>query len=308
MVSAMNAREAEPARRPRKPQRSERRGAALLFALAVLALLMPLCLGLSKTITTSALSHHVDQGVRLVDDLLAASEGAIEEWLVHEARSLVLPPNNLYPAALVLADHFESDGVDRELTIIAWDQHGLVPLAIARGASPLRLALPRGVASAIDHGPSGGEHPGLDWYLENGDGEAFPPMPRIESSTGEAVLRWPQSTGSSVGAWIATHGSAAINVSTAPIAIVDAALRELGRGGIDLIVAAREKGESVPVPALDGSHRRDERPGFDLVSSSDCFAFRIEARAGRAKRSIWAIYDMHEGKWRLAQRLLIQGE
>ena len=295
-------------------QQERRRGAALLFVLAALALLMPICLGLSRTVATAGLSKQVDQDVRLVEDLLIAADGPIQDWLTDEAGSLVLPPDAPYPATLVLRDRFDSDGVERELTIVAWDQLGLVPLAIARSASPLRLALPREVTSRIDQGPREEEQPGLDWFVgfaEDGmtrDESPFPPRPEVVRTGEELGLRWPSSSATRIGMSIATHSSGAINVSTAPAHVIDAALRELGRSGLDLILDARRKGESAPVPPARTAARRDERPAFELASSSDCFAFRIDARAGRASRSWWSIYRLQEGKWRLEQRLLIPGE
>lgn len=294
--------------------RGRRRGAALLFVLAALALLMPVCLGLSRTVATAGLSKRVEEDVRLVEDLLIAADGPIQEWLADEAGSLVLAPDAPYPAALVLHDRFDSNGVDRELTIVAWDQLGLVPLALTRSASPLRLTLPRDVTARLDQGPRDEEYPGLDWFVGGAEGgkshseSPFPPRPEVLLSGEECELRWPSSSSTRVGMSIATHGSGAINVSTAPAPVVDAALRELGRGGLDLILDARRKGESAPVPPARATARRDERPAFELASSSDCFAFRIDARAGRASRSWWSIYRLQEGKWRLEQRLLITGD
>jgi hypothetical protein len=290
-----------------------RRGAALLLLLAALALLMPICLGLSRTVATAALGDKVGRAVEQVDDLLAAADGPIQAWLASETTALVLPPDTPYPAALVLHDRFESGGSDCTLTIVAWDQHGMVPLAIARTPSPLRLALPREVTRAIDDGPRENDRPGIDWYCSDGGDDAFPPAPAVIDNGEAPSLRWPTLPAARIGAWIATHGSGAINVNTAPLPLVDAALRELGRGGLDAIVAARQKGERAIAPAppaTRGDRGRERRadgslPAVTLVSNSDCFAFRIDARAGRARKSWWSIYRTHDGAWRLEQRLLI---
>lgn len=299
------------------------RGAALLCVLAVLALLMPLCLGISRSVATSAVSERVSRDVLLVDDLLLAAELPIQEWLANEAGSLVLPPDARYPAALVLDDHLEIDGVKRELRVVAWDQLGLVPLDLARAASPLRLALPRDVVVQVDAAAAQsreGEFAGLDWFeggiARDPTTSPFPPSPTsvsiVDGATRTKALRWPASGSAALGSYVATHGSGAINVASAPLAILEAALRELGRGGLDLVVAARSKGErpAAPIAVEPSSRARDggrasEKAALRLVSSSDCFAFRIDARAGRAKKSWWSVYRTHEGGWRLEQRLLV---
>lgn len=294
-----------------RPPRA-RRGAALLLVLAALAMLMPVCLGLSRTVATSKLSSRIDRDVALVEDLLVAAEAPIEEWLKKRAPSLVLPPESQFPAALVLDERIGNGDDGRHLKIAAWDQLGLIPLALARGASPLRLAMPREVTSALDRGPRRDRLPGLDWYADHDPrGGAwsegpFPPAPLVETTDGRTVIEWPATTSTAIGASIATHGSGAINVSTAPIKVIEAALRELGRSGIEPIIAARAKGEAVPLPASGRPLKRGEKAPFEMVSKSDCFAFRIDARAGAAARSWWAIYGEDDGRWRLLQRMVIR--
>ena len=297
-------------RRARDPGLS-RRGAALLFVLAALALVLPVCLGLARVVTDAALERGLRRDERLVQEFLIEADAPIQEFLAAEAGDVILRPDSPYPALLVLDDRFEAGAAALELRIVAWDQCGLVPLDVARSASPIRLALPREVIETLEANRRRGELPGLDWFAEE-DGESpFPPAPSVQHIDGGTRLSWPGSAQRVVGAWVATHNTAKLNVSTAPLAILEAALRELQRGGIDRVVAARQKGEHVPIPPAGTDAPQDEPRRIKLVSTSDCFAFRVDARAGKVRRSFWLVYqpgavsEADQPRWRCVQRLLI---
>lgn len=276
------------------------RGAALLLVVSAVAVLMPLCVALSSSIATAKLSRSVEQREATLDVLLHAADAPIQRWLAEVAPTLVLPPDARTPSVVVLEDSVAlRDGAAR-LRVVAWDQRGLVPLSLASGASLLRLGLPTEFVRAADRVARRAGRPGLDWFVR-----------------GDSALPFPTERGSELGASIAAVDGATLNVNTAPLERVEAALRELGRSGADRIAAARHAGELASVPGPAAGEQSDERrrsdrgdehgssPTLQLVSTSDCFAFRIDAEFGRAQRSWWSVYRPHDGKWRLEQRLLI---
>jgi hypothetical protein len=288
-------------------EQSQERGSALLYVLASMAIVLPAVVGLARTVTTSKLTAAIRRDETAVEDLLSQADAPIRDFLDHEARDLVLLPDARFPVVAVLDDTFDRDGKPVSLTIVTWDQCGLVPLDSARGATPLRLALPRPVVSTLDRVKRTGELPGLDWFVEDGISHIspFPPTPTIAPTKEATSLCWPTSLDGVLGAHVATHSHGKLNVSTAPIDVLEAALREDGRGGLDAIVAARSEHRQVPVPAA-ASHSDDhESRRIEFTSTSDCFAFRVDARVGRVRRSRWLVYQPSEGIWHCVQRLLV---
>jgi hypothetical protein len=94
------------------------------------------------------------------------------------------------------------------------------------------------------------------------------------------------------------------------LALLEAALRDAGRGGLEAILAARSEGRQVPIPtaASDANDTAANGIGERFVSVSDAWAFRVDARVGRVRRSHWLQYRPQESKWRCVQRLFITGE
>jgi hypothetical protein len=174
----------------------------------------------------------------------------------------------------------------------------------------MRLTLPRCATEVLARHRGGDDLPGLDCFRELDGRSPYPPMPNVEVERGGTTLAWPSSTGESFGAYVATHNPGHLNVSTAPLVLLEAALRDAGRGGLEAILAARSEGRQAPIPT-PASDRIDEtrsNVGERFVSVSDAWAFRVDARAGRVRRSHWLQYRPQELKWRCVQRLLITGE
>jgi hypothetical protein len=272
-----------------------------------MALVLPVAVGLARTVTTAKLTAAIRRDEAAVEDVLSAADAPIRDFLDHESHDLVLPADSRFPAVAVLDDTFDSGGVPVALTVVAWDQCGLVPLESARGATPLRLVLPRPVVSVLDRVRRSGEMPGLDWFGDDSRTSPFPPTPIVDRTRTEkvAALRWPNSLEAVIGAHVATHSHGRLNVSTAPVDVLDAALREDGRGGLDAVVAARAEHRQVPVPVAAKRSSDQEMRGVEFVSTSDCFAFRVDAGVGRVRRSRWLVYVQGEGTWNCVQRLLV---
>ena len=286
------------------------RGSALLFVLVALAVVMPACLGLARAVTSAKVERELRHDEQLVQDLLAEADAPIQDFLTRQASSMVFPADAKYPAALVLDEAWVEGPNASSLSIVAWDQCGLASLDDARRATPMRLTLPRFATEALSRHRGGDDLPGLDGFREMDGRSPFPPKPKVEVDRGGTTLAWPGSTGESLGAYIATHNPGHLNVNTAPVVLLEAALRDAGRGGLEAILSARSEGRQAPIPTA-ASDRKDEAArgvGERLVSSSDAWAFRVDARVGRVRRSQWLQYRPEESKWRCVQRLFITGE
>jgi hypothetical protein len=104
---------------------------------------------------------------------------------------------------------------------------------------------------------------------------------------------------------VGTHHSGRININTAPIELVEAALRLAGRGGLEQIVAARSEGRLTSGTAL----ARVTKPGENaprISATSTAWAFRIDIRVGPLRRSWWSVYvKQRSNRWECGQRLAI---
>lgn len=289
---------------------SHAHGSALLFVLVAVAVVLPTCVGLARAVTTAKVDRALRLDEQLCEDLLREVDAPIQEFLVARAPALVLPADARFPAALVLKESLTIEREALELTVVAWDQCGLVSIDDARRATPMRLALPRAIVATLDRHRRKGSLPGLDWFREVDGRSPFPPTPEVDLVESAAQLLWPASTDEALGAFVATHNPGHLNVSTAPITMVEAALRDAGRGGLEEIVAARTEGRRVPLPSFSGAVSdagTDDvsSSGERFVSTSDAWAFRVDVRVGRVRRSDWVQYRPNESRWRCVQRITV---
>lgn len=301
-----------------------RRGAALLIVLAALILTVTASVSLARLASTTKMQRTLDRAAILADDLLRATEAAIIEWLESESAQVVLPPEVEAPRIGVLHDTWSDGKCAYELDITAWDQCGMVPINLARSGSPLRLALPADVRHALDQVKiKPNEPPGLDLFLANLDAtdNQMSVFPRADSTEPLVFVdalnpasredEDPQQPSSktppiplAVGAFVATHSGRRINVNTAPADVVKQALRVAGRGGFELVLAARAEGRSVPLGDLPSSSSSN-RAAPQIVGSSSAWSFRIDVQVGPLRRSWWAVYVKSRSTWECVQRLAI---
>jgi hypothetical protein len=188
-----------------------------------------------------------------------------------------------------------------EVRITAWDQCGMAPLASIKTGSRLRAAIPGGILERINAAEAPQtERFGLDQF-------GLGPFELERSAFRSAFPTPDEDDVLSVGAWIATHPvgeNRSINVNTAPLPLVEAALAAAGRGGIEVIVAARSEGRLAPLPrALEHDNSSVSAPR--LVGSSSVWGVRIDVRVGSVQRSWWAVYRQTSGRWECVQRLVI---
>jgi hypothetical protein len=324
--------------------RSSRRAVALLIVLATLILTTTVATIVVRAAATRQIEGHLDHCTMLADDLLIAAEAPIQTWLRTKSSTIVLSPEATSPEVAILHDAWTPanrcrNGSGRgdlvEVTITAWDQSGMAPLEAVESGSPLRLTVPDEILSRLPQ-QSLASRPtkaaaGLDQFIDCEQVRlATSPFPEPSASNalpfGDSVTLAPQSTSSiaagtivpSFGAHIATHsaapgaalpgagaGAGAINVNTAPLSLVEAALRLAGRGGLEQIIAARQAGKPATVSGQIHPSFQLDQFAPQLVTTSYCWSFRIDITVSPLKRSWWAVYQNSSGKWELVQRLVI---
>lgn len=180
----------------------------------------------------------------------------------------------------------------------------MAPLASIKAGSSLRTAIPGGILERVNaaDAPQSGSV-GLDQF-------GLDPIDLDRSALRSAFSAPDENDAFSVGAWIATHPAGengSINVNTAPLPLIEAALAQAGRGGIELILAARREGRVVPLPAavIGEDTGADSSSAVRLVGASTRWAVRIDVRVGLARRSWWSVYRQSSGSWECVQRLVI---
>jgi len=270
-------------------------------------------------------------------DAIESPEGPVVHWLEEDSQQAVLSPDVTEPRVPVLDDIWFVDGETYRVTVTAWDQCGMVPLQLARKGSPLRLVLPEHVRRLIDDAEvEQTTKPGLDQFVgvarETGrETVVFPSAVHGRegaqqfSLSGESVIAGHADDTSTAlrlpalipfGGLVATHNvdPPRININTAPLPLVEAALREAGFGGIDSIRHARreERSAILSTGAAAGRRRGDDR-SLRIVNTSDLWSFRIDITVGKVTTAWWCVYERVRSRhrrsaqsgWRCVQRLRI---
>lgn len=303
-----------------------RRAAALLVVLAALILAVTGSASIASIASTTKVRRQFDQRSLRADSLLVTAEAPILHWLNARSSSVVLPPQAQIPGVELLHDSI-ADGVDEVvLRICAFDQCGMAPIELARSGSPIRLALDQDVLAMLDRlTVQPDEKPGLDLFLTSqlsnrigagADLGVFPSCPKTNPNRhGEGVFTQPPRTdvpssdppwgNPAIGSSIATHSAGLINVNTAPIALIEAAMRASGAGGLEQIIEARELGKLALAPSVVDSGDPNRTPRLQLTSSSSAWSFRIDIQVGPLRKSWWAVYLRTGSRWECAQRLAI---
>lgn len=310
---------------------ASRRGVALVWVLVILLLAVAASAALAAAASSAQMARTRDRSRTGASDLLHAAQAPILDWLTRHASTISLPPDAASPEVAVLHEVWVAGGLEHELRIAAWDQCGVVPIELLKSGSPLRLTAPPHVLELVDrlelvHGAV----PGLDLLSKGqaGNESAFPlPMATdgwrvLGAKHVESQLPVHQTESPfAIGALVATHqrkvsgdnqrdrrreSVAFININTAPIELVAAALRELGRGGLELVIAARMQAKPAPVVAVSGQTTHAGDGQIELIAASHAWGLRIDARVGQVQQSWWAVYARSpRGSWECVQRLAI---
>ena len=275
-----------------------RRAAALLITLAALILVTASLTALAVAATGAESARRAATRAAIAEDVLLASDALVADWLRRDGARASVPLASAEPrvdvtrSELTLADHPVT------LVITAWDQQGMVPIEVGRSGSPLRLTLPAEAKRAIDQLVADRipEPYGLDQIAAMASNPVFPDA------------HSPPAKAAAIGAIVATHtggGShATINVNTAPLPLLEAALREAGAGGLDAILAARAEDRPARIGAI-GLERTGRDRAVTLTDASSSWAIRTDVTIGPRRCSWWSVWQRRSGAWRLVQRMEI---
>ncbi|MCC6909702.1 MAG: hypothetical protein IT430_17335 [Phycisphaerales bacterium] len=279
-----------------------RRGVALLLVLAMLVLIVPVAVGFTQRALLASVEERVSEQGRVADSIRAQLEaGPLQKWLSTESSKVVLDLEATSPRFDVLNERWQLGDSIYEVRITGWDQCGMAPLGSIKAGSPLRAAIPSGILERVNAADAPQAEPvGLDQFALD--------LSELDRSALRSAFPAPDEDDVlSVGAWIATHPvgeNGSINVNAAPLPLVETALAAAGRGGIEVIVAARSEGRLAPLPrALENDNSSVSAPR--LVGSSSAWGVRIDVRVGSVRRSWWVVYRQSSGRWECVQRLVI---
>ncbi len=281
----------------RRTERPTRRGAALLLVLAVLVMVVALAAPAAEVADLVVRDRRDAAMSLLLEDLLGELEAPIGQWLAATSARVVLGPDSSSPAVEVLDEVLVIEGHPAvRVRVSAFDQCGMVPWVLVGVDRALTLSLPNELQRLVL--PPGS--PGLDVLVDSGAGRVFP-RETLERHAPGAVGELIASHNPRPGGW---DSRPALNVNTAPPALLAGAMRSAGRGGLEAIRRSRSDGR--PFTSFRDLGGRDSgSDALRLVSSSGAWAFRIDLRAPTLARSWWAVYVMHGSEWRRVQRLAI---
>lgn len=270
------------------------RGIALLLALVALSLLSVTGVGVLRSATNASVSSSVDSEeaaaraiVReLTPLLLGWAEEHVELWQAelgaerHETRDM-----SKFFSILGERSAFVND---RHIAIEAIDLSGRLHVSKISTLAATGLHVDLGGALIEIGTPAS---PGQPRLLEQHFDPAWPIFPKAaaqDKSERAACL------------WITTHGSGALNLSTAPLSLLRAALIGLDPTVSRRIVEARRKGEPISPEDASGLVRaRHAALGDDpngrlvpLTTRSDSFGFIVSVSAdadGLPPRRWWVV-------------------
>jgi hypothetical protein len=297
---------------PHRYLRRSRRAAALLIVLATLVLASAAAATLAAIASLSRTTRDSVEFLRQADDLLRAAEAPVRDWLATRSESAVLPPDAAEPRVEILEQRWRAAGTDFALHIAAWDQCGMVPPGYAEPGSPLLASAHERVLHAVAE---------TNWQPIHGLDSLAHLMFRGAAAS-DRIRVFPGPSGDpAVGAAIATHNppmtrdrarrrdprafDAIINVSTAPEPLLAGALQATGVEDdiLGFILGRRRAGR--PVSVMFAGSVPPEAHRLRFTSASECWAFRIDAEAGRVRRSAWLVFALESGDWVCMQRLII---
>lgn len=269
-----------------------RRGIAMLIVLASAILLLSVSSVIARSRATAALATRTDERLNLAWAACEAAEAAILVWLERESRQVVLPPESP-PMVRILDDSLSIAGMPTRITVVAWDQTGMMP-SIDTASMPAfrRLLTPaeRRSAAWIAQ-PS----PGLD--LADNSMPVYPTPDRPSTLGGRIATHNPQPGP------IRQRGSQSpvININTAPEPLLRAAYEHLGLPDVNSVLQSRRAGERADIR----SQRAAESTQLRLIGTSTVWSVRTDAMVDGLRASVWSVYTLRAGTWIREQRLAI---
>ncbi|MEO1006936.1 MAG: hypothetical protein AAFX79_00030 [Planctomycetota bacterium] len=250
---------------------------------------------LASTASLDRVATRDARRLAILDDLRLECDRIASDWLSEHSLTVSLPPETASPRVAIASQELPLAGETVAVNLAAFDQHGMVPLGDAplglRGTLPARIAQLRATwTTERTSGPTG-----LDQLASIAPVD-LAVFPRV--SIQDSLL--------AAGELLATHAGTertSINLATAPLRIVEAAMRDAGRGGIEVVIDARSRGDRVPLGSLtrlDGN--RVEGP-LELLAASPCWAICTDLRIGPLRRAWWTVWLREGSTWRIVQRL-----
>ena len=277
-----------------------------MLTLAVLVLAVTATTTLVRITSTSQAHFKQNNSFLFTDDVIASLEGPITYWLEEKSSTVVLPPDITEPQVSVLNDVVDFNDQQFCISITAWDQCGLVAIDSLRGGSPLRMTIPPDVLRWVDGLNYANTSISLGWLLESqsfDDGalKIFPEaLERDVVHFGDSndelrnTANDQNSPSQALLGYVTPHTYASdtelkLNVNTAPIELLESALRLAGRGGIEQIIEARRQGESANI-ATSPKHDDPLSNAPEFVTQSDLWSFRVDFQSRHLQRSWWCVY------------------
>ncbi len=281
---------------------TQRRGVALLLVLSTLVIVVPALALLAIRATSLHRSTHQTRLVTTIDSSLSSFESSIETWLAENASAVVLPLDATSPRLTIDQWNWTAGSQQVSVSITAFDLQGMLPVTTARN-TPVGHRLAPEIAATLRRVPS--DHAanlGLDGWSKRsvykGQHSWYPNQyhdTHREVNPGEVVafdlgeLDLPN----------------VLNVNTAPWVMVESVARFTGTTNLDRLADARNNGDTAATLPRPASQSQGSIPKIRLSTTSDAWAFRIDAASGSARRSWWLVYVHGQDGWRLHRRVPI---
>jgi hypothetical protein len=287
-----------------------RRGLALLLVLAAAVIVLTgtmlairLLVDTRRQLTVTSADDHLL-------DALAAGERLAIGWLSAHVQQVVLPPEGGVVA--LIDERWRCAQGDGALMVQLYDACAMIPARCAGVNGSLRAALPPGWGGVVlPDLPPGRDHEPRDW-LETvqlpvqlrrfpvATGSTRPvewsTIGTIADGSPPAPADRPVRLGLAMVA--SPHSQGAINLNTAPEALLRAAFQQIGAGGLDQLLQQRRRGLAITaVPEVPV-----EAQGYHFVTTSKAWKAHIQVGWNSLQRSWWVVIAGNPGEWRIVQR------
>lgn len=264
-----------------------RSGVAMLLVMLTMVVVVVGVTIVARVRTSRLLAAQQSGQVGQTHQIMRETDRVIRSWLEESSGSIVLPASVRAP---VIGVHESTLWLGKDLVeirITAWDQQGMWP----RNSEELGLE----VAGLGAFGFAG--IPSLGQVVV--DGLRYPRAERPDAFGGLVSTHnpWPTRRGQT-----RSRGAAAININTAPLALLAGVQGLDSVGDLGEIIEQRGAGE---FSTYTGMNRDATGNEIRLVSVSRVWSFRVDVAVGLARRSCWCVYSNQGGQWVLVERSMI---